>query len=148
MPDTAYARLDAMFERRLIETDSIPITAITTVPRLCGVYLVYQTNVLVYIGSTKNTNHRLHEHTESVTDALLIDETEILFRYAICDDLCARKCIEDRLIIWYAPLWNGLGFGRRPGQSADRQVPSKWDIMYQRILPVGGKRKAMLPIAA
>lgn len=144
-PDSRYARLDAEFEAALIEAVPLRVEDVNAAPMFSGVYTVYHRGRLVYVGSTLNLRVRLGQHAKSVTQAKRIDTSDIRFRFADCSDGSAVKCIEDRLIRYYGPVWNGLGFGRRPGKSADRLRHSRWDLEYDRILPVGGMRSAVLP---
>ena len=137
-PDNGYSRLDAEVEKELIAASAVPISYLEMVPRHSGVYLVYYLANLVYVGCTYNLRSRCAEHLKSVSAAKLIDEDMISIRYAVWEDRSAIKCIEDRLIVYYEPEWNGMGFGRRPRGDNRQQQPSRWDYKFDRILPVGG----------
>jgi hypothetical protein len=144
-PDSAYARLDATFESQLIDARFYAVDETSQMPEEAGVYLVYHRLRLVYVGSTLRIRHRCDvQHAKSVREARRLDEGDVLFKAASCDDEIARLCIERRLIEWYEPEWNGLGFGRRPGVSNDRMDHSAWDKRFDRLLPIGGVRATVV----
>jgi len=144
IPDCRYARLDAEYEQRMIQSPFYTTTDACQMPKGCGVYAVYYENLLVYVGTSENLRRRCAiEHTRSVQEARKVNENEVLFR-VVETDKHARKCIESRLIEWYEPDWNKLGFGRRPGTSNDLMQPSAWDIKYGRDQPYGGERQTVM----
>lgn len=99
-----------------------------------GVYAIYVSNALTYIGSASDLSLRLNQHLKKVSEATKLQVSEVQCNY-ICfgNESEGHLSLEKFLIKKHNPIWNKTGFGRRPGNDTRQNKKlSDWDVKYGR----------------
>lgn len=107
-------QLTAAFE----QLESAPLTEnnLTATPALQGVYHLFRSGVLVYVGKADNLRTRLSEHRFKITGRRNIEVTEMSFTCLTVHPNWTALAPESSLIAYYKGQpglceWNGNSFG-------------------------------------
>jgi predicted GIY-YIG superfamily endonuclease len=126
-----FAVLNGVLDRQLMASAMTPLSA-PLATREAGIYAIYQSGELVYIGSTTRLRERLAKHRQTICEASQLDIGDSTFKFVVCSRMAALSA-EQHMITYYKPAWNSTGFGnRRHGKGRRHQRRSAWDVRYGR----------------
>lgn len=103
-------------------------------PRQPGVYVLFRSDVPVYVGQAKNLRSRLTDHLKKIENRKGINVREVTCRFLTIDRMWEVARAEDALIRRYNPEWNGIpGFSMHVPGSGRPGLPgyvNEWDRRF------------------
>jgi hypothetical protein len=121
-----------------LEEGALTMGHITEVPTEQGVYHLFRTGLLMYVGKAENLRSRLTQHREKISGRRNIDVDEMGFKCLTVHQNWTALAPENSLIEHYKTQagvceWNGNGFGiHDPGRNREEtnQDPEGFDSQF------------------
>jgi hypothetical protein len=125
--------VQAQFEQQLNSQPQRPL-AEPQAPNEPGVYLLYRSRKIVYVGSAvggRKLANRLREHARKIGGRQNISLDEMTCRFLPVDEDWMAAAAEEMMIARYDPPWQGSGFGGHlPGRGRPGVRVSLWDEQF------------------
>ena len=129
--------VDKAYEDQLVSvleaSPTHPLSA-PEAPRQPGVYVLFHSNVPVYVGQAKHLRSRLKDHLKKIENRKGINVRDVTCRFLTIERMWEVARAEDALIRRYNPEWNGIpGFSMHVPGSGRPGLPgyvNEWDRRF------------------